>query len=217
MRVHQVNGTDGLDTALEFAQRIDSILDCRIHRQGQKLCGHAAGGGFFSVLQELDDFLLGLGLHLNQNLFAAVVRQVSEEIGSRVRIHFFDDVCRTTGVQRLDDGLLHPGLDLFQGLGGSFLIQSLKHSLPLIGRQLLHDVSDIGRMQLGEAVMRNVELYPARGIGLDDVHKSPGDGARRNFSQQRQQRAFGSNSTQQAADGAAGTDVHGVNAQYRLR
>ena len=117
------------------------------------------------------------------------------------------------GIQRLDDRLLHLGFNLFERLGSSFLVQSLEDGLALVGSQILNDVGDVGGMQFGEAIVRNLELYPARRISLDHVDEVPGNIARRDFVEQRMQGGAGRNSAQQPTDRAARSDVDGKHTQ----
>src|SRR5579864_8749465 len=99
MGVDKINGTDGLDTALELPQSVDSILYGRGHWQGQEFLGHTAGSSLFLMLEQFDAILLVFRLHLHQNLLATLFRKVREQIGSRVGIHLLDDVGGTARVE----------------------------------------------------------------------------------------------------------------------
>ena len=138
---------------------------------------------------------------------------VAEQVGGCVRIHFLDNVGGALGIQRLDDRFLDSGLDFFQRLGGGFLIQGLENCLALIGREIFHDVGNVGRVQLGQAFVRDLQLHAAGGIGLDKIDKIPGNTARGNSAQQRVQRRLRRHPAQQAADGPARAHIDRVDAQ----
>ena len=78
------------------------------------------------------------------------------------------------GIERLHDRFLDPGFNLFQRLGSGFLVQSLKYGLALVGRQIFDDVGDIGRMQFGQTIVGNLQLYAPRRISLNHVDELPG-------------------------------------------
>ena len=167
VRIDQIDGADGLDAAFELAHDADGIFDRGGDRQGEELSGHAAGGGFFAVFEKFDDFLAGLGLHLDQDLFGAILREVAEEVGGGVGIHFLDDVGGAFGVERFDDRLLDLGLDLFESFGCDIFVEGAEDGFALVGGEIFDDVGDIGGMERGQAFVRNLELDAARGIGLD--------------------------------------------------
>ena len=129
-----------------------------------------------------------LGLHFQQDFRGALFGQIGQQVGGRVGFHFFDDFRRALRVERLEDCLLHFGLDFFQGPGGYVLVQGLEHGLALVGSQVFDDIRDVGRMQFGQALVGNLELYPAGRIGFDEVDKVPGNGSRGDLPQQGPQR-----------------------------
>src|SRR5258708_2659585 len=71
--------------------------------------------------------------------------------------------------------------------------------MTLVGRQVLHDVCDVGWMELGQPIMRNLELHAARWIGFDQIDEIPWDVARWNFPQQSVQRRFWRHTTKEPA------------------
>ena len=77
---------------------------------------------------------------------------VAEQVGGGIGIHFLHDVGGAVGVERAENRNLHPGTDLLQGFGGDLVVQHLEDGFALGGRQVFHDVGDVGRMQLGQAV-----------------------------------------------------------------
>ena len=51
VRIHQVDGADHLDPALELAQRIDGVLHGGGNGQGEELRGHTASSCFLTMLE----------------------------------------------------------------------------------------------------------------------------------------------------------------------
>jgi hypothetical protein len=169
------------------------------------------------VFEEFDDFLAGLGLHLDEDLFGAILREVGEEVGGGVGIHFLDDVGGALGVERFDDGLLDFGLDFFESFGGNIFIQGAENGFALIGREVFYDVGDVSGMERRQAFVRNLEFDAARGIGFDEIDKTPGDRARRNSLEQDVKCGARRQAAQEATDGAADADIDRLNAQDGVR
>ena len=91
-------------------------------------------------------------------------------------------------VERLDDRHLDVGVDLLERFGRDLLVDRLEHRFALGRRQVLDDVGDVGRVQLGEAFVGDLQLDAARRIGLEQIDELPRDDARRNPLEQRPQR-----------------------------
>ncbi len=72
-------------------------------------------------------------------------------------------------------------------------------------------------MECGEAFVGNLELDAARGIGFDQIDKTPGDGSGRNFLEQYVESGAGREPAEEAADGAADADVDGLDAEDGMR
>ena len=98
------------------------------------------------MLQQFNHFLLRFWLHLDQDLFGAVIGKVGEKVGGCVGVHLLDNVGCLLRIERLDNRLLNLGLDLFQSLGRGLFVQGLKDSLALVGSQFLDNVGDVGRV-----------------------------------------------------------------------
>ena len=96
-----------------------------------------------------------LGPHFFQNAFRLFLGQVAQQVGRSIRLHFFDDLRRAIGIERLENRLLHLGLDFFQRTGRHFFVQRLEDRFALVRGQIFHDICNIGRMQLGQPVMGN--------------------------------------------------------------
>ena len=141
---------------------------------------------------------------------------VAQQVGGGIGIHFLDDVGGAVGVQRTENRNLQLGIDLLQGLGGYFLVQSLEDGFALGRRQVLHDVGNVGRMQLGQAVKGDLQLDAAGRIGLDEIDKLPRDHPGRNSLQQQVQRGRRHHALQQPADGSARTHVHRANLEHNV-
>jgi hypothetical protein len=84
----------------------------------------------------------------------------------------------------------------------------LEHRLALGRRQILDDIGDVGRVKLRETLVGDLQLDPARRIGLEQVDELPRDHARRNALQERAQRERRNDALRQAADRPAGADIH---------
>ena len=213
--IHQIDRTDGFNSALKAPQDLDGIVYRGNHGNRQILGIHQAGGGVFLELQEFDHFLAFLRFHLQQDFRGAFFGQIGQQVGGRVRFHLLHDLSGTFGIERLENRLLYLGLDFLQGSGCHFLIQGLKHRLAFVRSQVFDDIGDVGGVQSGQALVGNLELYPAGGIGLDQVNEVPGNAARRDLPQQRPQRHQGNHTLQQSPDGAAGADIHRADFQHR--
>ena len=207
MGIDQIDGADGFDAALEFAHYANGVLDGGGDREGEELGSHASGGGFFAVLEQFDDFLAGLGFHLDEDLFGLILGEIAEEVGGGVGIHFLDDVGGAFGVEGFDDRFLNAGLNFFESLGGDIFVERAEDGFTLVGSKVFDDVGDVGGMECGQAFVRDFEFDAARGIGFDEIDKTPGDGARRNSLQQDVESGARSETAQEAADSAAGADI----------
>ncbi len=211
--IDEVNGADGFDAAFELTHDADGILDRGGKGNGEELSGHAASGGFLAMLEKFDDFLAGLGLHLDEDLFGTILRKIGEQVGGGVGIHFLDNVGGAFGVERFDDCALNPGLNLFERLGCNIFVKGAEDRFALIGGKVFDDVRDVGGMKRGQAFVRNLEFDAARGIGFDEVDKTPGNGARRNFFEQDMEGGARRKAPQQAANRAANADIDGLDAE----
>ena len=136
----------------------------------------SVGGGVLFELEEFDHFLPLLRSHFLQDVGRSFLGQVGQQVGGGVGIHLLDDVGGAVGIERLHDCLLHLGIDLFQGLGGHVVVQSFEHGFAFVGSKVLYDVGDVGRMQAGETLVGDFQLYPAGGVGFDEVDKFQGIG-----------------------------------------
>ena len=189
--IDEIDGDDGFDAAFELAHYADGVLHRGGDGEGEEFGGHAAGGGFFAVFEEFDDLLAGLGLHLDEDLFGVILGEVGEEVGGGVGIHLLDDVGGAFGVEGFDDRLLDAGLNFFESLGGDFFVEGAEDGFALVGSEVFDDVGDVSRMEGGQAFVSDLELDAARGIGFDQVDKTPGDGAWGNSIEQELESAAG--------------------------
>ena len=75
-------------------------------------------------------------------------------------------------------------------------------------REVLDDVGDVGRVQLRQTFVGDLQLDAAGRVGFEQIDVLPRDHPRRNPLEQRPQRERRHDALRQAADGAAGADVH---------
>jgi len=161
------------------------------------------------VLEQFDDFLAGLGLHLDEDLFGVILGEIGEKVGGGVRIHLLDDVGGALRVERLDDGFLNFGVRLLQEFRPPSSSSRVRKDgfARRRGRGLLR-CPQCRRMELGQTCVRDFQLDAAGGIGFDEIDESPGDGAGREFSGRGVcQSGYGGEAAQEAANRATGTDT----------
>ena len=150
-----------------------------------------------------------LRLHLAEDLVGVLLFELAEQVGGRAGIHLLDDVGGAVGIERFDDRHLDVGIDLFERLGGDLLVDRLEHRFALGRREILDDVGDVGRVQLRQALVGDLQLDAPRRIGLEQIDELPRDHPRRNPLEQRAQRERRDDALRQAPDRAAGADVDG--------
>ena len=75
----------------------------------------------------------------------------------------------------MQDRCLDRRPNLLQRVGGVLLVDRLEHRLPFVGAQLLHDVREVGGMDLPEPVVRDQQPQAPLRIGFDDVAGIPGN------------------------------------------
>ena len=125
------------------------------------------------------------GSHLGEDFLRRIGRHVAQQVGSGVGIHLLHDVGGAVGIERAENRDLHLGIDLLQGFGGDLFVEGLEDGFALGWGQVLDNVGDVGGMQLGQAIERDLQLDAAGGINLDEVNKFPRNHPRRNLRQQR--------------------------------
>jgi len=136
--------------------------------------GHAAGGGFFAVLEKFNNFLAGLRFHLDENLFGVILGEIGEKVGGGVGIHFLDNVGSTLGIERFHNRFLNLGVDFFESFGRDIFVEGAEDGFPLVGSEIFDNVSDVGGMKLGQSGMRNFEFDAARRVSFDEIDKLHG-------------------------------------------
>jgi len=73
---------------------------------------------------------------------------------------------------------LQPGLDLFESLGGNFLVERGEDGLALGGGEVFKDVGQFRGVNVGQPLVLDAQLNAPRWIGFNDIDKLPGNGAR---------------------------------------
>jgi len=82
--------------------------------------------------------------------------QIGQKIDGVARRHFFDNVRRLLNGNALNQGLLQLGIvDFLQSLRCRFSIQGMKDGRSIASAQVLEDVRQFGRVQLGEFFLGN--------------------------------------------------------------
>ena len=142
----------------------------------------------FSKFQQRAELLPLFRLHLLENRAGVRLRKVAEEIGRGIGTHFFHDVRGAVGVERFENRDLRAAVELLEGAGRDLFVERLEHGLALRRGKVLDDVRDVGWMERGEALIRDLQLHAAGGIALDEVHEMPRNRARRNPREQRAKR-----------------------------
>ena len=174
---------------------------------------HAAGGRVLAELEELRDFVPLLRLHLLENLAGVSSgRSPSRSAAASGSISSTMSAARSLSSDSTIDTWTF-GIEFLERLGGDFLVDRLEHGFALGRRQIFDDVRDVGRVELREPFVDDLQLDAARRIGLEQIDVLPRDDARRNLLEQRAQRERGHDALAQAADGAARADVDGDDVQ----
>src|SRR5271163_3481340 len=166
MRIDQINGTHGFDSAFESAQDFDRIFARGADAHRQVIGVHAAGGGVLFVLEEFDHLLALFRTHFLQDVGGSLGGQIGQEVGGSVGIHLFDDVSGAVGVERLDNCLLHLGVDFFERFGGNVFVEGLENRFAFVGSKVFYDVGNIGRVQAGQAFVGDFQFHAASWIGF---------------------------------------------------
>ena len=75
-------------------------------------------------------------------------------------------------------------IDLLEGLRRDLFVERFEHGFALGRRQVLDDVRDVGRVQLRQPFVGDLQLDPPRGVGLEQIDELPRDHPRRNLFEQ---------------------------------
>ena len=122
---------------------------------------------------QLDDVFRALLLHFLEDVLRGILGKVLQQVRRFAGGHLLDDVGRLRGVEVLDQADLDFRVRFLQGFGGGLHVEGLEDGGPLVDVQLLDDVREIRRVQLGQAALRDLEPQQVgRCQGLDEL---PGD------------------------------------------
>ena len=144
-------------------------------QDGDVLGGHQATGRVLAVGEQFLDVARLVLLHLLQQLLRPLARHVGEQVRHLVGGHRLQDVRGALDIEPLEDRGLHLRLiDLFQRIRGFLVIEGGEDGTPVVGAELVDDVGDVGRMELGELGMGDPKLDRAD-VGLHGVDGLPGD------------------------------------------
>ena len=141
---------------------------------------------------------------------------IAQQVGGGIGIHLLHDVGGTVGVERGENRNLHLGIDLLQGFGGDLIVESLEDGFALGGRQVFHDVGDVGGVQFGQAIERNLQPDAAGRIDLDEVNELPRNHSRRNLGEKQLQCRCRNHAFQQPADRSARAHVDRAKLEHNV-
>ena len=130
-------------------------------------------GGFRPKRSSASTSLRFAMLHFVQNFLGRFRLEALEQVGGLVRIHLLDDVGGSFGIEFFDDLRLQALIELGNRFGGGFLVERTDDGLALGGRELFHDVREIGGMQLRQLFAGEAEFHAAQRVGLDQVDEFP--------------------------------------------
>jgi hypothetical protein len=204
--VEEIDFGDGFGVAFEAAEGADAVGDGGGAGDGDVLSGHAAGGGVLAEFEEFADFLALLGVHFFEDGLGAVGGEFGEEVGGGGGVHFLDDAGGGFEIEGFDEGFLEARLDFFEGVGGNFLVEGAEDGFALGGGEVFEDVGDVGGVELGEALVFDLELDAAGGVDFDEVDEVPGDDAGGEADEERVEEGFGQEAVEDAAGGSAEAD-----------
>ncbi len=185
-----------------------------MHRQ--VLGRHASRGRTLAEREEPSHLLTLLGLHLLENRPRLFRGQLPQQVRGRVRAHLLDDVGGAIGIERLDDGDLRPGVQLFERAGRDLFIERLENGLALGRRQILDDVRDIGRVERRKPLIGDLELHTAGWIALEEIDEMPRNDPRGNPREQLSETVPGHDSAGEPSDGPPRADVDAEHGQDEL-
>ena len=173
--VDDVDVVHALGIRLELAQAVDGISGGEGVKHGDVLGRHQSSGGVLAIGKQLFNVFGLVFLHLLQQLLRPFPRHVREQVGHLIRRHRLQDVGGPFDVEALQDRGLHVRLiDLLEGVGGLLVAQGGKDRAPVIRAELVDDVGDVGRVQLGELRVSDPQLDRAH-VTAHRVNRFPGD------------------------------------------
>src|ERR1700691_4111848 len=176
--------------------------------------GHHSAGGVLFEFQQIFDVLRFAIVHFLQDFILGFGLEVGEEVGGGVGAHFFDDVGSAFRVQFFDDLSLQALVEFGNGFGGGFFVEGADDALALVGRKGFHDVGEVGGMEGFEFLAGEAEVYAAEGIRFDQIHEFPENLAWREFQLDLADGHGGHDALEKAADGAGKADVYLGDAEF---
>ena len=93
---------------------------------------------------------------------APVVGQVGEQVGGVVGRHLVEDLAGLLVGQLEQQRRLVRGVELLEGVGGEVVLERVQHGGALVRRELVDELSDVGRMEQLEPGLRDGEAH--RGV-----------------------------------------------------
>ena len=116
-------------------------------------------------------------LHLLENFLRFRRLEALDKVGSLVRVHFLDDVGSLLRVEFFDYLRLEALVEFGDCFRGGLLIERVNNGLAFVRRNLLHNVGEVGGMELSQLVAGHAQLHAAQRVRLDQVDEFPQDGA----------------------------------------
>ena len=131
------------------ADERETLGDGRVGRHDDRLGGHQAAGGVGAVGEQEAHVVGLLGLHELEEVLAALLGQLGDEVGGVVGLHVVEHVGGAVVAEAREDldlvGLGH----LLEHVGEAVVGELLRDLLPALHRKVEQGVREVGGLQLG--------------------------------------------------------------------
>ena len=197
--VHGVDGEQRIGHLLQGADHGQGIPHRGARRDAHEVGRHDAAGAVL-VEREMGLDVGGLlGLHAGEDLLGHLLVQVLQHVGGGGGRHLFEDVGGALLVHAFEQVGQALVADLFEGLGGGLLVEGGDDLGALAVGERIDDARQVDRVELGQAVVRDLELHRRGGRQVLDV--GPVDDLAADD-------AAGQGARPEPAQQGAGADVH---------
>ncbi len=151
-----------------------------------------------------------------QKFFGSLLGQIPQEVGRRVRSHFFQNVRRLFRIEFFHDLRGEPFVQFREDRCSSLLIQRGDNSLPLRCRQIFHDFGNVRGVQVLQLFMGDAQLQPAHGVRLNQIYELPANPALGQFALQLANHPRRHHSLEQPSDSSGKSHIHLRQAQLHV-